>query len=184
MPDIPLCRALRAVYVPHPTHLPFEAGVFDAVLCCGVLEHVEESNPRGNAVESLRELARVLRPHGRLLIYQLPQRCAWQEAVVRRLRLGYAHPRRYSEDEITGMLRETGYRVQGVRRANLFPRNLTCLPEWLRATYSLFSHAVIALDGVLCGVPGLNRLAGVVEVCAQRDAEHAARPEGPAQAAR
>jgi SAM-dependent methyltransferase len=42
--------------------MPFEDGTFDSVLCNAVLEHV------ANAEESIRELARVVRPDGHLVI--------------------------------------------------------------------------------------------------------------------
>ena len=168
LPDIPLCRNLQVVRTLHPTDLPFAAGTFDAVLSCGVLEHVDEMSKPGNELKSLAELARVLRPGGRLLIYQLPQRFAWQEALLRRLHLGYAHPRRYTAAEIGRMLAATGYRLDHVGRANLIPKNLTGMPAALRALYSQFSRPLIALDGQLCRVPGVNELAGVLEVVATR----------------
>ncbi len=167
LPDIPLCHELDVVYTTHPTDLPFTEKNFDVVISCGVLEHVDESSQPGNEMKSLHEIARVLRPGGRLLIYQLPQRYAWQEAIIRRLHLGYAHPRRYTASEITKMLQQTGYSVQRIRRANLIPKNLTGMPNKLRSVYSRFSHSLIALDGILCKTPGLNHLAGVLEITAQ-----------------
>jgi SAM-dependent methyltransferase len=168
LPDIELCRGLDVVCATHPVNLPFEDQTFDCILSCGVLEHVDEYSEPGNEKKSLRELARVLRPDGYLLIYQLPQRHAWQEAIIRRLRLGYAHPRRYSASEITEMLREAGYTVLRIRHANLIPKNLTGMPQIIRATYSRASRVLIALDGILCRIPVLNRFAGVLEVTAQR----------------
>ena len=168
-PDIPLCRDLEVTYTSHPTSLPFKDGAFDAVLSCGVLEHVDEYSQPGNELKSLRELARVLRPNGYLLIYQLPQRYAWQETIIRCSRLGYAHPRRYTASEITGSLQDAGYAVQRVRRANLIPKNLTGMPSKLRAAYSRSSKVLIALDGALCKVPALNHLAGVLEITARRN---------------
>jgi len=168
LPDIPLSRELDVVFATHPTKLPFCDGSFDAVLSCGVLEHVDEFSQPGNERLSLREIARVLRPGGSLLIYQLPQRYAWQEAVSRRLRLGYAHPRRFTATEITTLLKQAGYSIETVRRANLIPRNLTGMPDGLRAIYSRFSKALIALDGHLCKAPGLDHLAGALEIRARR----------------
>lgn len=168
-PDIPLCRELNVVRTTHPTNLPFTDNSFDAVLSCGVLEHVDEFSQPGNERKSLREIARVLRPDGFLFIYQLPQQYAWQEAIGRRLRLGYAHPRRFTATEITKMLKQAGYSIERIRRANLFPKNLTGLPNGLRMMYSRFSRALIALDGNLCKIPGLNHLAGVLEITAKRE---------------
>lgn len=167
LPDIPLCRDLDVVRDLHPTKLPFPDQAFDAVLSCGVLEHVDEHSEPGNERKSLRELSRVLKPGGTLFIYQLPQKYAWQEAVLRRTRLGYAHPRRYSASEIMSMLKEAGYVPSLIRRANLIPKNLTGMPERLRRIYSRFGKPFIAADQILCKIPGLNQLAGVMEITAQ-----------------
>lgn len=168
LPDIPLCRALSFIRTPEPTRLPFADASFDAVLSCGVLEHVDEYSQPGNEVKSLHEIARVLRPGGSFFIYQLPQRYSWQEAAMRSLKLGYAHPRRFTATEMIGMLQPLGFQVQRIRRANLIPRNLTGMPHKLRVLYSHLSHPLIALDGQLCRIPGLNQIAGVLEITATR----------------
>lgn len=168
LPDVPMCRELGIVRSAHPTNLPFESGAFDAVLSCGVLEHVDEFSQPGNEVKSLAEIRRVLRPGGAFVIYQLPQRFAWQEAIVRRLGLGYAHPRRYSEREIHRLLQESGYEVARVRRNNLLPKNLTGVPEQLRTLYSRAARPLVMGDALLSRIPGLNRLAGVLELLAFR----------------
>jgi SAM-dependent methyltransferase len=169
MPEIPICRDLTVVRSQHPTQLPFEAASFDAVLSCGVLEHVDEySGHSGNERESLREIARVLRPGGRLLIYQLPQKHAWQEALIRRFKLGYSHPRRYAAGEIGQMLRAAGFEIVRLRRANLIPKNLTGMPAALRRIYSHFSRILIATDGGLAQIPGVSQVAGVLEITASK----------------
>lgn len=168
LPDLPLTRDLRVVWGTHPTELPFDAGQFDAVLSCGVLEHVDEYSEPGNEVTSLEEIHRVLRPGGYFVIYQLPQRFTWQEAIVRTLNLGYAHPRRFTASDIRDLLHHTGYRVERVRRNNMLPKNLTGVPDSVRAAYSRFSHAILTLDAALSRVPVLNQVAGVLEVVARR----------------
>jgi SAM-dependent methyltransferase len=168
LPDIELYRALNVVRSQHPTTLPFASGEFSAVLSSGVLEHVDEHSEPGNELKSLAEIARVLAPGGTLLIYQLPQRYAWKESLIRRFKLGYAHPRRYTAGEIRAMLENAGFRVRRIRRANLLPRNLTGIPERWRTLYSRFSHLLLGLDALLCRVPLLNQLAGVLEVTATK----------------
>lgn len=169
LPAIPLCRDLAVVRTLHPTQMPFENATFDAVLSCGVLEHVDEySGQPGNEIESLREIARILRPGGLLLIYQLPQKTAWQEAVIRRFKLGYSHPRRYTADEISKLLQQNGYAVKHLAHANLIPKNLTGIPGLVRNFYSRFSQPLLAPDKALCRLPGPNYLAGVFEIVAQR----------------
>jgi len=169
LPAIPVCRDWEVVDTLHPTQLPFENASFDAVLSCGVLEHVDEdSGQPGNEIVSLREIARILRPGGLLLIYPLPQKTAWQEAFIRRFKLRYSHPPRYTMGEISQILHQNGYRIKHLARANRIPKNLTGIPKKIRDFYSRFSQPFLVLDQALCRLPGLNTLAGVFEIVAQR----------------
>lgn len=169
LPDVPLTRVLPPVVrTLDPVALPFADASFDVVLSCGVLEHVDEHSQPGNERKSLREIARILRPGGLLLIYQLPQQYAWQESIIRRFNLGYAHPRRYTVLEISQMLADAGYRIDRMRRANLVPKNLTGMPNWLRRLYNRASRPLIRMDGWLCQAPVLNQVAGVMEIVARR----------------
>lgn len=169
LPDLPLTREIAVVRGNHPTELPFASETFDAVLSCGVLEHVDEySGERGNEVRSLVEIHRVLKPGGYFPIYQLPQQHTWQEAITRALRIGYSHPRRFTEREIGELLARTGFHVEQVWRHNMLPKNLTGLPVVARRLYSRFARPILAADDALSRIPGLNRLAGVLEVLARR----------------
>jgi SAM-dependent methyltransferase len=166
LPDIPLCRAVQVIHSEDKTALPFEPASFEAVLSCGVLEHINEGG--GDEIKSLHEIYRVLRPQGRLFIYQLPQQFAWQEALIRRYNLGYAHPRRYTLREITQILNRNGFGLTRAKRFNLLPKNLTGMPQRLKLVYSQFSQPLLTLDKILSAVPGLNQLAGVLEITAQK----------------
>ena len=147
-----------------PTALSFDSAAFDAVLSCGVLEHVDEYSQPGNELKSLAEIKRVLRTTGRLLIYQLPQKDAWQEAIIRRLKLGYSHPRRYTTSEIRRMLVQTGFESVMIRRANLIPKNLTGIPAPIRRVYSKLSKPLISVDTAASQIPGIRNFAGVFEI--------------------
>ncbi|HUF64407.1 MAG TPA: methyltransferase domain-containing protein [Gemmatimonadaceae bacterium] len=169
LPDLPLTREVEIVRGAHPTDLPFGGGAFDAVLSCGVLEHVDEvSGTRGDEVLSLREIHRVLRPGGWFPIYQLPQQHTWQEAITRTLRIGYSHPRRFTEREIRALLDSAGFDVKRLRRFNMLPKNLTGVPQLARNFYSRFTRGIMIVDRALSSVPMLNRVAGVIEVYAQK----------------
>lgn len=176
LPDLPLTRAVEIIRGTHPTDLPFGSATFDAVLSCGVLEHVDEYSGRaGNELLSLGEIFRVLRPGGWFPIYQLPQQHTWQEALVRNFGGGYWHPRRFTEREIRTMLATVGYRVERVRRNNMFPKNLSGLPDRLRHWYSTAGRQIVALDSAVSRIPIFNRVAGVLEVLARRPAEQEGR---------
>lgn len=168
LPNTPLSKVIDRVVSQEPTHLPFSDSTFDAVLSCGVLEHVDECSQPGNERRSLREIARILKPGGKLLIYQLPQRDAWQEAIIRRFKLGYSHPRRYTTTEIKNMLHEAGLSVRRLQRANLIPKNLTGMPAAMRRIYSRASRQLIAADGAVSQLPVFRGIAGVLEVTAYK----------------
>jgi hypothetical protein len=109
-----------------------------------------------------------LRPGGLLLIYQLARKNAWQETLIRRFKVGYSHPRRYTADEIGQMQRAAGFEVVRARRANLLPKNLTGMPTALRRIYSRFSRILIAADGRLAQIPVIKQVAGVLEITARK----------------
>ena len=168
LPDLPLTRHVSIIRGTHPTTLPFPDSAFDIVLSCGVLEHVDEYSEQGNEVRALREIHRVLAPEGHLPIFQLPQQLAWQEAITRTLKVGYSHPRRFTERGIRSLLDRTGFRVDSLRRYNMLPKNVTGLPAIVRDAYGRQSRVVHRADDLLSRVPVLNRLAGVLELIAQR----------------
>ncbi len=88
--------------ISHPVELPYPDSSFDAVLASGVLEHVALVG------ESLKELHRVVREGGLLVVTFLPNRFSLSEAVARHLGLEH-HRRRYGRREAIGMLRHYGF---------------------------------------------------------------------------
>lgn len=166
-PDTPLCNAVKRLITTSKTTLPFGQETFDAVLSCGVLEHVNEEG--GDEKGSLMEVNRILKAGGRFFIYQLPQKHAWQENLTRFLKLRkYYHPRRYLKREIISLLDTAGFNVLRVRRANFIPRNLSDIPETLRRFYNTFGVVLEAMDQVACRIPVVNSFAGSLEVLAQK----------------
>lgn len=86
--------------------MPYADATFDAVVGSGTLEHTAMD------YESLKELYRVLKPDGRLIILYLPNRLSvaeWYRRVIRRE--GY-HRRLYSPREINDLLKRTGFYPQ------------------------------------------------------------------------
>jgi SAM-dependent methyltransferase len=146
-------------YVVQPgPRLPFDDGAFDAVLNCGVLEHVDEPPA------ALAELRRILVPGGRLFSYHLPNRHAWAEWLGRRLGR-YHHERTYAEAEAVGLFEDAGFRVAGCRPFHLLPRNVWAQAPGLAAW---LAGPVEAVDAGLLRVPGLRRVATAWAVVASR----------------
>lgn len=73
-------RAARMDYMQlrHPWDLPYADGAFDTVIASGVIEHVPQT------AESLKELWRVLRTDGHLIVTFLPNRRSYTEWLSRR----------------------------------------------------------------------------------------------------
>jgi SAM-dependent methyltransferase len=148
-------------YLADTVELPFPDDSFDAVLSLGVLEHV--AHPE----RSLDELHRVLRPHGKLYVYKLPNRYSWLEWVARRTGLDYHGMRPddtiYTVRSAVEMVRAHGFSVTGARRANMLPLTMS------GALAGRLAGAVWALNRALARVPVLNLLATNVELIATRE---------------
>jgi SAM-dependent methyltransferase len=141
--------------------LPFPDGRFDAVLNCGVLEHVADE------ARALAELRRVLRPGGRLFTYHLPNRHAYTEWLGRRLGR-FHHERTYTRREATGVFERAGFRVAACRPFHVLPRNV-----WGRRPARLRMAAWAGpfyerLDAALARTPGIRRLATAWALLADR----------------
>ena len=85
-----------------PIRLPYEAEMFDVVISSGVLEHAAMD------YESLKELHRVIKEGGHLIVAFLPNKLSFTEFFSRRLGLA-AHTRLYGRGESAQMLRHYGF---------------------------------------------------------------------------
>jgi SAM-dependent methyltransferase len=83
--------------------LPYPPNFFDAVIGSGVLEHVAMD------YESLKELYRVLKPGGMLIISYLPNWLSYKEFVRRVARKRDFHRRLYGKGEAKQLLKRCGF---------------------------------------------------------------------------
>jgi ubiquinone/menaquinone biosynthesis C-methylase UbiE len=139
-----------------PVKLPYPDATFDTALSVGVLEHVQD--PDG----SLDELARVLKPGGRLQVYNLPNRYSWTERLARLIGAYYhgslPHDQVYTRRTARELLERHGYVVGDERMTGMLPQSVPFpLPPW--SVTPLWT-----LNELLARVPGLNRIATAVEL--------------------
>ena len=141
-----------------PVRLPYEDGRYDAVLSCGVLEHV--GDPGG----SLEEIKRILVPGGTFYVYKLPNSRSYLEAIAKRTGLYYhgAWPddRVYDLAGARALLELRGFHVAEARLANLLPLTVG------GRLVSRLAPALWAVNRRLGDVPGVRQLATNVELVA------------------
>jgi SAM-dependent methyltransferase len=95
---------LRYAQLQEPIKLPYPDAAFDAVVASGVLEHVTMD------YESLKELHRILKSRGRLIVTYLPNRFSVEEWWIRARRKKDFHVRTYGLARIRRLLLHSGFR--------------------------------------------------------------------------
>jgi 2-polyprenyl-3-methyl-5-hydroxy-6-metoxy-1,4-benzoquinol methylase len=153
------CPSITAHVSGDPVALPFPDDYFAIVLSCGVLEHVQRPEA------SLLELRRVLRPNGRLLIYKLPNRFSYLEAIARVLGLYYhgklPYDRVYDRRRIFDLLSRYAFDIDSFRRSNMLPLTLSSKLAWRHA------DRIWRMNMWLAELPVINLLATNIEVDAR-----------------
>lgn len=130
----------RYTRLANPLTLPYPDDAFDAVVGSGVLEHTAMDG------EALKEVYRVLRPDGVLVITYLPHAHSWAEWKRRRLKRDY-HRRLYTRRSLSRLLLAHGLEplrieAQGVVRNRL---KTGVRPLWWRLLRPLLHPVVDAL---------------------------------------
>jgi glycosyltransferase involved in cell wall biosynthesis len=129
-----------------------ELEIYDTIICLNVLEHIEHD------VEALRNMHKLLKSRGRLVLY-VPANPRLYCEIDR----GVGHYRRYLIDELTGKMKQAGFRVSHTRHHNI----LGALGWWINGKV-LGKKAIGATD-----VGGFDLLMPLVKVQDRMDSRFA-----------
>lgn len=108
--------------VKDPIRLPFKDDSFAAVSSVGVLEHVRQTG--GNDEDSMKEIARILKPGGVFVCYHLPNRYSLIEAVARCFPHKYHHQSYYTASTIIALVKRAKLQLVEIKRYGFLPRNI------------------------------------------------------------
>src|SRR5690349_3029237 len=136
-------RGLEKVKLGAAEELPYEDGTFDLVTALDVVEHLDDD------LGGLREMRRVLRPGGRVLLFVPTFMFLWglQDDVSN-------HRRRYRLPELRRVLEQAGFEIERMTYANItFFMPILMMRQLMRVTGiktdSENNINVSALNGVL-----------------------------------
>jgi ubiquinone/menaquinone biosynthesis C-methylase UbiE len=143
-----------------PRRLPYADGEFEAVLSCGVLEHVEDPDA------SLEEIKRVLEPGGTFYIYKLPNSASYLEAIARRIGWYYhgalPNERVYTKSSACDLVSRHGFVISESRMMNVLPLTIS------GSLTGRYAEQIWDINRRLSALPGLKRLATNIEIVASR----------------
>ncbi len=136
-------RGLQKVRLGAAEELPYEDGTFDLVTAFDVVEHIDDD------LAGLREMRRVLRPGGRVLLFVPTFMFLWgvQDDVSN-------HRRRYRLPELSRVLEKAGFEMERATYANItFFLPILMIRKLMRVTgiktESENNITVSSLNGVL-----------------------------------
>jgi SAM-dependent methyltransferase len=142
-------------------HIPYPDDYFDTIIADGVLEHVPNDH------EALKELYRILRPDGLLVVACLPNTFSYLEFLAQAFGLPH-HLRTYTMRTIRSMLLHSGFEITYRRYVQMMPTlsGLAMLktPGWVRGLTSLLWSANRLLEKVW----PINRLASNLFLMARK----------------
>jgi 2-polyprenyl-3-methyl-5-hydroxy-6-metoxy-1,4-benzoquinol methylase len=96
--------------------IPFEDNFFDVIIAYAVLEHIDDKN----IPKVMKEIKRVLKPNGHLLISRLPRKLSYIEYLAKLMKIGH-HKRLYGDKEIINLLKKNSFLIKEFCFSDLVP---------------------------------------------------------------
>ena len=144
------------------TRIPFPDASFDAVLSCGVLEHVEDF------AGSVAEVHRVLKPRGYFFVFHLPYVGSPSEFYAD-LRGISVHPTKFTQRRLRKLLADQNFKILSCEFENGIPKRLSGPLRSLRGLYDRRAAAMVKLDRTIVRLPVAKYfLSGCVKAAAQK----------------
>lgn len=140
---------LELVYGQDEVKLPFEDNSFEAVVGCGVLEHVP------NILGSLQELNRIIKPSGHLFIYNLPYIFSPSEAYAAQRGIS-VHPIKFTKLGTKQLLELADFQVKHIAHENGIPKRFAGPLQSLRGLTDQATGLLLKLDEVIVRIPFLR----------------------------
>lgn len=124
--------------------LPYQSGTFDWIFAYAVIEHVEDIN------FTLKELNRVLKTGGKMLISRTPNKYSYTENIAKALKVP-AHDNLYSKSEIIRLLTKNNFDIEFIELYDFFPARLPT--KILNNFYQKFSPVTLKMEKILRKLP-------------------------------
>jgi len=143
--------------------LPFGENFFDIVITMGLLEHIgEEINQiafkkKLEEKKCIREVNRVLKPNGFLMLNYLPNKYSYIEFMTKhflhRLSNIYFHPKKFTKKEISSLLKESGFQVINLTRVHFLPSLYYSMGDFIGNISNKYVYLLNILDKFLLLTP-------------------------------
>lgn len=142
----------------HPWDLPYADGAFDTVIASGVIEHVPQT------AESLKELWRVLKTDGHLIVTFLPNRMSYTEWLSRRTG-GLRHLKLFDIASFRGILLHHGFEPIAAGYHQVMP---TLAGHIASTRAQKLAEMVYLVNNVLERTPFVRSFAANIYIISQR----------------
>jgi len=140
--------------------LPFDNESFDAVVSCGVLEHVVDVQG------SLKEIHRILKRDGYFFIFNLPRKGSPSEwyADIKKISV---HPYKFTKSQIVNIIQKAGFKLVSISYENGIPKRLEGF-ELLRILYNVFPQFFLFVDDAITKLPLLQQISNSLKLISQK----------------